>query len=143
MLYFIMLHDKMYISNKAYKRGINLNIIIIIISYILLSTAGSVAYVGILLSFFMVVKRIFNMDESKWNSFFKYKKGSGLYFAMVFPYLVTLIIMFPLSVFWFDLIHFEYRISGSIFIISLLALTGLFKFPKLKGMLQNKYQATY
>lgn len=77
------------------------------------------------------------MNEAKWDSFFEYKKGKGLYFLMIFPYLLMLVMMLPLSIFWFELMNFKYKVLGSISIIFLLTLTGMFKFFKFKERLQN------
>ncbi|WP_164214677.1 hypothetical protein [Virgibacillus sp. YIM 98842] len=111
-----------------------------ILSYILLDIIGSLSYVGILLMLFMLIKAVYHMDEAKWDAVFRFKQGKGLYLLMAIPYVIMLTIMFPLSIFWFDLINFEYRMLGSIAIIILLTITGIFKFPKLKRMLRDKYQ---
>src|SRR5699024_214174 len=120
-----------------------LKLLLFIISYILLSTIGSLSYVGLLFLFFWTLKKIFNMNEDKWTTLFKYRKGKGLYYVMVFPYLVMLVVMFPLSLTWFELINFEYRVLGSLSVIILLTLTLVFKFPKLKESLNEKYQGTH
>lgn len=120
-----------------------MKLFIFIISYILLSLLGSLSYIGILLLAFTIMKKAFNMNENKWNTLFRYRNGKGLYFLMVLPYLITLVIILPISIFWFELINFDYRILGSISIVILLTLTGIFKFSKLKGMVQNKFQENY
>lgn len=79
------------------------------------------------------------MNEAKWDALLKYRNGRGMYYVMIFPYLFTLVIIFPLSIFWFDLINFQYRVMGSISIIILLTLAGIFKFSKLKDTIQEKY----
>ncbi len=117
-----------------------MSLFIFIFFYILLNVIGSLSYVGILLMFFMLIKTVFHMNGTKWDSLFRFKKGRGLYALMTFPYVIMLTIMFPLSIFWFDLINFKYRMLGSIAIIILLTITGIFKFPKLKRMLRGKYQ---
>src|SRR5699024_11947385 len=96
-----------------------LKLLLFIISYILLSTIGSLSYVGLLFLFFWTLKKIFNMNEDKWTTLFKYRKGKGLYYVMVFSYLVMLVVMFPLSLTWFDLINFYYRVFCSFFVFIL------------------------
>jgi len=115
-----------------------LNLFIFIISYLLLSALFSLFFIGVLLLFFKTMKKTFHMNETKWSALFRYKNGKGLYYIMAFPYLLTLVIMFPLSKYWFELINFEYSILGTISIIILLTLTGIFKFSKLKGIIQNR-----
>ncbi len=51
-----------------------------------------------------------------------------------------LIIMFPVSMLWFDLINFEYKFLGSLAAIILLTVTLLFKLPKLREGIKNRYQ---
>jgi len=92
---------------------------------------------------FKLMKKAFNMNETKWNALFRYRKGKGLYYVMVLPYLVTLFIVYPISIFWFEWINFDYRVLGSVSIIILLSLTGIFKFSKVKDMVQNKFQENY
>lgn len=52
------------------------------------------------------------MNEEKWSAFFKYRNGKGLYSIMVFPYLLMISIMYPVTMFGFDLINFDYRVLG-------------------------------
>lgn len=101
------------------------------------------SFIGILLLVFTIMKKAFNMNETKWNALVRCRKGKGLYLVMVPPYLITLVILFPISMFWFELINFDYRVLGSISIIILLTLTGILKFSKLQGMVKNKFQENY
>src|SRR5690625_4557270 len=117
-------------------------VITLVGSYILLSIIGSLSYVGILLLFLMTLKKIFNMNEDKWSALFKFDGGKGMFFMLVFPYLIMLIAMFPISMLWFEFINFDHKYLGSITIIILLTLTFIFKLPKLKKELKNKYQAS-
>ncbi|WP_246596301.1 hypothetical protein [Bacillus alkalicola] len=88
----------------------------------------------------MLIKKAFHMNETKWRDLFKYWKGKGLYVVMILPYLITLVIIYPLSLLWFEWINFEYSTVGAITIILLLTLTGIFKFSKLEGMVLNRIQ---
>lgn len=80
------------------------------------------------------------MDENKWRILFNYGKGKGMYFVVVFPYIFTLLIMYPLSMLWFNLIHFEDRMLGSLGVIIILSISLIFKLPKLKERINNIYQ---
>lgn len=74
---------------------------------------------------------------------FKYRKGKGLYSIMVFPYLLMIAIMFPVSMLGFELINFDYRILGYIAVIMLPTLILLLNLPKLKESIVNKYAESY
>lgn len=116
-----------------------LDIFLFIISFILLDIVGSVFYIGVLLLSFLVLGKVFKMNGDKWKTLFKYGKGIGFYFMMFFPYLVMLVVMFGASQMWFDMINFKYNILGSLSVVTLLTLIILFKFPKIKDMVNNKY----
>ncbi|PTY82506.1 hypothetical protein, partial [Heyndrickxia sporothermodurans] len=51
---------------------------------------------------------------------------------MVFPYLLMISIMYPVTMFGFDLINFDYRVLGYIAVIMLPTLILFLKLPKLK-----------
>lgn len=118
-------------------------IFMFIISYVFLDIIGSVFYVGVLLLSFGLLKKLFNMDENKWNVLFKFGKGTGFYFMLLFPYLVMLIVMFLVSKIWFDFINFEYSVLASLSVVILLTLIMIFAFPKLKSIVNNKVQENY
>lgn len=120
-----------------------MEIFLFIVSYIVLDVIGSLLYVGLLLLLFLAMKRIFIMNEEKWSSLFKYGNGKGLYFIMVFPYLLMIAIMFPVTMFGFELINFDYRVLGYIAVIMLPTLILFFKLPKLKKSIVNKYEESY
>lgn len=106
-------------------------------SYLLISVVVSIAYIGIVLASFMLMKKLFKMNETKWDHFFRYKNGFGLYLALVLPYLLTLAILYPATLVWFDWIDVTYKLAATNFIFLLLALTGLWKLPKLKQLKQK------
>jgi len=83
------------------------------------------------------------MNEEKWTALFNYGKGKGLYFIMAFPYLLMIAIMFPITMFWFEMINFDYRILGYIAVIMVPTLILIFKLPTLKKGIVNKYQDGY
>lgn len=115
-------------------------ILLFIFSYVLLDIIGSVFYVGVLLLSFWLFKRIFIMDEDKWNDLFTFGKGLGFYFMMLFPYLIMLVVMFLVSNVWFELINFEYSVLGSLSVVILLTFIMIFAFPKLRGIVNKKLQ---
>ncbi|WP_413375888.1 hypothetical protein [Alkalihalobacillus sp. 1P02AB] len=115
-----------------------MNVLIFIMSYLVISLLVSLFYIGLLMFTFMMIKKIFHMNQAKWDSFFKFRKGRGLYYVMTLPYLLTLLIMFPLSMYWFDLIDFEFKLLSSLSMIMILTLTGIFKFSKLKEFILYK-----
>ncbi|MBD7907879.1 hypothetical protein [Sporosarcina gallistercoris] len=78
------------------------------------------------------------MDENKWNAFFKYGKGTGFYFMILFPYLVMLVVLFLISKSWFDFIDFEHSVLGSLSVVLFLSLFVVFAFPKLKRLVDDK-----
>jgi len=120
-----------------------LKIFLFVVSYIVLDVIGSLLYVGLLLLLFLTMKKIFNMNGEKWSALFKYRKGTGLYFIMVFPYLLMIAIMFPVTMFGFELINFDYRILGYIAVIMLPTLLLFLKLPTLKESKVNKYEESY
>lgn len=83
------------------------------------------------------------MNEEKWSTLFKYRKGKGLYSIMVFPYLLMIVIMFPITMFGFEWINFDYRFLGYIAVIMLPTLILFLKLPKLKESIVNKYEESY
>lgn len=117
-----------------------LNILLFIMSYILLDITGSVFYVGALLLFFSILGKMFNMNGDKWSALFKFGKGTGFYFMMLFPYFVMLVVMFGASEAWFDMIHFKYNVLSSLAVVTLITLVMLVKFPKLRSMVNNRLQ---
>ena len=115
-----------------------LNIFLFIISFITLDIVGTVFYIGLLLLSFFVVGKFFKMNGDKWRTLFEFGKGTGFYFMIFFPYLVMLVVLFGASKMWFDMINFKYNILGSLSVITLLTLIILFKFSKMKKMVNNK-----
>ncbi|MBU6079993.1 MULTISPECIES: hypothetical protein [Allobacillus] len=120
-----------------------MRIFLFVVSYVVLDVISSLLYVGLLLLLFSTMKKIFNMNEEKWSALFKYRKGKGLYSIMVFPYLLMIAIMFPVSMLGFELINFDYRILGYIAVIMLPTLILLLNLPKLKESIVNKYAESY
>lgn len=120
-----------------------MGIFLSVFSYIVLNVISSLIYVGLLLLLFITMKNIFNMNEEKWSTLFKYRNGKGLYFIMVFPYLLMIAIMFPVSMFGLELINFEYRVLGYVAVIMLPTLILFLKLPKLKESIVNKYEESY
>lgn len=120
-----------------------MDIFLFIISYILLDIVGSVFYVGLLLIFFLIVGKVFKMNGDKWNALFKFGKGIGFYFMMLFPYLVMLVVIFGASEMWFDMINFKYNVLGSLSVVILLTLIMIFALPKLKNIVNDKMRENY
>lgn len=114
-----------------------------VVSYLVLDVISSLLYVGLLLLLFKTMKQIFNMNEEKWSALFKYKKGKGLYFIMIFPYLLMGVIMFPVTMLGFGLINFDYKILGYIAVIMLPILILFLNLPKFKESIVNKYEESY
>lgn len=119
-----------------------MGILLFVVSYILLNIISSALYVGILLLMFRVMKKTFNMNEDKWTALFKYKEGQGLRFMMIFPFLITIAVMFPISIYSFNLINFEYTVLGYLAVIMLPATILIFNLPKLKSI-ENTNQKSY
>lgn len=115
-----------------------LNILLFIISYITLDIIGSIFYVGALLIFFLVLGKIFKMNGDKWNALFKFGRGTGFYLIIFFPYIVMLVLIFKASEMWFDIINFQNTILASLSVVALITLIMIFKFPKIKNMVNNK-----
>ncbi|GAB4075054.1 hypothetical protein GCM10028778_25570 [Barrientosiimonas marina] len=116
-----------------------MSLLLFIVSFIMLDIIGSVFYIGVLLLSFFAVGKVFKMNGDKWKSLFKLGKGTGFYFMMFFPYLVMLVVLFWASQMWFDMINFKHNFLGSLSVVTLLTLILLFKFPKIKDMVNNKY----
>lgn len=116
---------------------------LLVVTYSILNVISSLLYVGLLLFLFGAMKKTFKMNEEKWSSFFRYRKGKRLSFIMVSPYLLVIVIMYPLTMLGFDLIHLEYRISGYIAAIMLPMLMIIFNLPKLKRNIVNKHREGY
>lgn len=57
---------------------------------------------------------------------------------MVFPYLLMVAIMFPVTMLGFGLINFDYKILGYITVIMLPTLILFLNLPKLKESIVNK-----
>ncbi|PID20105.1 hypothetical protein CSV61_16425 [Sporosarcina sp. P3] len=116
---------------------------VFVVSYIVLNVISSLLYVGLLLLLFITMKKIFNMNEEKWSILFKYGKGKGLYSLMMIPYLLMIIVMFPVTMLGFELINFDYRVLGYIAVILLPTLLMFLTLPKLKKDIVNKYIESY
>lgn len=115
-----------------------MEILAFIFSGLLLSILGSLFYICLLLLFFAAIKKVFHMDETKWYDLFRYKKGKGFLFLMILPYVITILIIFGISMYWFELINFNHVLAGSLAITILLTITGTIKFFKLRRMAQHK-----
>lgn len=89
------------------------------------------------------MKKFCNMNEERWSILFEYGKGKGLYSVMVIPYLLMIVVMFPVTMFGFELINFDYRVLGYIAVILLPTLLMLLTLPKLKKDIVNKYVKSY
>lgn len=114
-----------------------MEILMLILSYVLISIIVGLFYVAMLLSVFYLMKKIFRMNESKWASLFKIHNGLGLYYALIIPWIITIVVMFPIIVMWFELIGMEYNILASVSIILLLFVTTAWKFYKGRADLSN------
>ncbi|VDG99741.1 Uncharacterised protein [Lysinibacillus sphaericus] len=119
-----------------------MGILLFVVSYILLNMIFSALYVGFLLLMFRVTKKTLNMNEEKWTGLFKYKEGQGLRFMMIFPFLITIAVMFPISIYSFNLINFEYTVLGYLAVIMLPATILIFNLPKLRSI-ENTNQKSY
>ena len=107
-----------------------IKILILILSYVFIGIIVGLFYVAVLLSIFYLMKKIFHMNESKWTSLFKIHNGLGVYYTLIIPWLITILIMFPIIVSWFELIGLEYNILASVSIVLLLLITTAWKFYK-------------
>ncbi|MFD1336787.1 hypothetical protein ACFQ4N_14625 [Oceanobacillus iheyensis] len=114
-----------------------MEILMLILSYVFISIIVGLFYVAMLLSVFYLMKKIFRMNESKWTSLFKIHNGLGLYYALIIPWIITIVVMFPIIVMWFELIGMEYNILASVSIILLLFVTTAWKFYKGRANLSN------
>lgn len=130
-------------SYSVIREGNKMKFFFIVMSYFMFNILSSLSYVGFLFLLLFVMKKLFDMNEMKWNALFNYKNGNGLYLFMVLPYFIVLIAIFPISLFWFEIFHVENRLLGSIFIIALLLFTATFKLMKLKRTVQEKLQQNY
>src|SRR5690625_2754616 len=115
-----------------------LSIFLFIISFITLDIVGTVFYIGLLLLSFFVVGKFFKMNGDKWRTLFEFVKGTGFYFRIFFPYLVLLVMLFGESNMWIDMIIFTYNSLFLLFVLPLLTFIILFKFRKMKKMVNNK-----
>lgn len=115
-----------------------MGIVLFLISYVLLDIAGSVFYLAVLLFSFWLMKKLFNMNENKWNALFNFGKGLGFYFIIIFPYLFMLVVLFLVSKAWFEFIHIKYSVLGSLSVVLLLALLMIIAFPKLKNIVDHE-----
>src|SRR5690625_3760911 len=120
-----------------------MDILLFLVSYVMLDVIGSLFYVGVLLFSFLLMKKVFNMDENKWNALFKFGRGTGFYFMMLFPYLVMLVAMFFLSIIWFNFLNFKYSTLSSLSVVIGLTLIMTFAFPKLRFIVKNKLQENH
>ncbi|SFE99380.1 hypothetical protein [Alteribacillus iranensis] len=109
-----------------------MKIFLFVVSYIVLEVISSFLYVGLLLLLFKTMKIIFNMNEEKWSAVFTYKKGKGLYSIMIFPFLLMTVLMFPITMFGFELMNVEYRVLGYIAVMMLPTIILCLELPKLK-----------
>lgn len=119
-----------------------MGIILFVVSYILLNMIFSALYIGFLLLMFRVMKKTFNMNEEKWTGLFKFKEDLGLRFMMIFSFLITIAVMFPVCIHSFNLINFEYTVLGYLAVIMLPAIILIFNLPKLKSV-ENTFQKSY
>lgn len=119
-----------------------MEIFLFVVSYILLNILCSVLYVGFLLLMFILIKKTFNMNEDNWTSLFNYKEGNGLRFLMVVPFLITSALLFPVSIYSFKLINFNYPGIGYLAVILLPAIILIFNLPKLKSM-EDPYRESH
>lgn len=108
-----------------------------------LNVISSLLYVGLLLLLFIIMKKVYNMNEEKWSTLFEYGKGKGLYSIMVIPYVLMIVVMFPVTMFGFELINFDYRVFGYLAVILLPTLLLFLTLPKLKRDIVNKYVESY
>lgn len=120
-----------------------MSVFLFIVAYISLNIISSVLYVGLLLLFFRAMKRIFNMNEDKWSALFKYRKGKGLYFIMIFPILLMIATMYPVSISLFKLINFEHAVLGYLAVILLPTFILIFNLPKLKNSIGKNYEESH
>jgi len=77
------------------------------------------------------------MNGDKWNALFKFGRGTGFYLIIFFPYIVMLVLIFKASEMWFDIINFQNTILASLSVVALITLIMIFKFPKIKNMVNN------
>ena len=105
---------------------------------VLVAIASSFMYVGVLMLLAIIVKRVYPLDEMKINIILGYKNGKGLYYILMVCYLVTMIVMVLLSYISFRLVGNESPLLASMVVMSVVIVTGVIKFPKLKAMIQER-----
>ena len=115
-----------------------MKLFLLVVSYIVLSIISSLLYVGLVLLLFITLKKVFNMNGQKWRAFFNYKKGLGIASIMVFPFILMIAIMFPVSMFGFELIEFDYKALGYLAVIILPTILLFVKLTKLKENILNQ-----
>lgn len=111
------------------------NIVAWLLSYFFLSVIGSLLYVALIIGFFVMMKKLFHMDEEKWSKFFKFKNNIGLYMVILLPFIMMLAVIFWASKVWFDFIQIEHSLLCALAVIAILTITLIFNLPKLKKSL--------
>lgn len=115
-----------------------LNLIIFFVSYSIMSLVFTLILLAITMGVFLTMKVVFNMNEQRWDTLFRYKNNIVLMLVMVVCLMVSLAIIFVISNLFFEFIEFKYKEISSILIILFISLPIIFKFFKLRDYIKSK-----
>ena len=123
-----------------------MNILIFGGSYILLSLVLRVIFnLFVLTGIFISQKKAYlqQKNNEEWNQSLMDNKGRKLYLILLYSYLISMLVMFPLSCFWFNFIGFKNAKLAALVMWLVFSIIMTIKLPQFKSMFQEKYNKYY
>lgn len=74
-----------------------------------------------------------NLNEEKWDNFFKYKQVQGFYWLISISYFIVLSLILLLGLIWFRWINFNQPILTALLVTAIMTIMGLMKIKKVKS----------
>ena len=122
------------------------DLLVFIASYCGLYLLYTLIFIGVvILLIFLALKWLMNMNmnEEKWDAFFKYKKGQRIYTILIIAYSISISLIFLLGLAWFRWINYKKPALTALVIAGIMITMGLFKFVQVKQLIESKYEAYF
>lgn len=115
-----------------------MNIFKLGITFILLVVLFVILFLVLIMGSLKIMKSILKFDKKKWDNLFSKFNGKGLLVLVMSLYYISVVIMIPVSLYFFGRIDSDKSAILSLILIVLISFYGSFKLPKSKMLIEKR-----
>lgn len=115
-----------------------MNILKLGITFVLLVVLFVILFLVLVMSTLKIMKSVLKFDKQKWDNLFNKFSGKGLLVLVLSLYYVSVLIMVPISMYFFGRIDNDMSAIMSLILVILISFYGSFKLPKSKMLIEKR-----